>query len=330
MSINKSSYESKSQLHTPLGELNARLSQVEKQIELIGRRLGPEAKDILSQFDEIQALMSRLRSDGNPALAETARLQAVLDRFDRHAATFLREVGGKGVLQKARAGRQPAPEQWWWFTDERLAARQKALARRLLVWGVVIAVILAGLGLIYNRFLAPSPADRARSRHEFAANEAAINEDWAGALQEVDQALAVDPDAPDLLVFKGILQTQLGQAKEADESFAAAEKGLGERAAFLNLRGERYLALGFPDLAYADGLEQLKLKPDSAAAYLLLGKADETLGRYPEAIAEYQKAGDLADAQGNTVLVAMARVLAATLSQRAGILPDATPSPPSP
>lgn len=310
-----------------LAELGAKLTQLEKQVELIGRKLGPQALDMLPLLDEAHVLLARVQAEGNPAPAEAGRLEAILTRFDRKAVAFLHEIGGRSALQKARAARRPEPAQWWWCLDQRLGARRKASVRRLLIWGAGIAAAIAVLVLVYNRFLAPPPAVVARQAHESAANDAVAAQDWAGALREVEQALTFDPGSSDLLVFKGIVLLQLGQTADAETAFAAAKQSLGSEDVFLTTRGEKYLALGRLDQARADAQGAVQANPQSAAAYLLLGKVDQSLGRNSEALAEYDQASKLADAQGNTLLVALARVQAAYLTQQMGLMPLATPSP---
>ncbi len=314
---------------TALADMEARLTQLEKQVEFLSRKLGPEAMAMLPQLDEAQALLARLQAEGNAAMAEQARLAAILSKLDQKAGTFLREIGGRAVLTKARAAAQPEPARWWWFLDERLTQRRLAWARYVLTIAAIGVAVVVSVGVVYQQFLAPPPAVREGYQHQLAAQQAAQDGDWKTALSEANQALANLPTSPDMLVLAGIARQQAGQAAEADTVFAQAEKGLGGREPFLLLRGENYVTLGLPALAQADGQAVLQINPQSAEAYLVLGKADEMLGNNAAALHEYDQAGQLGEKENNASLVASARYLWGNLSQRVGAMPLPTATPES-
>jgi tetratricopeptide (TPR) repeat protein len=144
----------------------------------------------------------------------------------------------------------------------------------------------------------------------------------AGALSEVEQALAVAPGDANLLTFKGVLQQKLGQNAAAEQTFAAAEAVFGNRETFLLTRGQTYLRMGQGEAALADAQAAITLNPKSAIGYLLFGQANEALENYQEAIAAYQQAGTLADAQNNPQIAAIARMNLATLMQRLPLQPE--------
>ncbi len=66
----------------------------------------------------------------------------------------------------------------------------------------------------------------------------------------------------------------------------------------------------------ADALEAVELNPESAAGYMLLGRAYELMEDYLEAIFAYEQAIDLAEAQGDFQLAGTARVNVGILMQR--------------
>jgi predicted Zn-dependent protease len=177
-------------------------------------------------------------------------------------------------------------------------------------------VVVLALGALYNRFLAPDPATRERLRHEQAADSLTMDGNLDGALGEVEQALGYAPGDPALLALKGVLQQELGQPAAAQEAFAASEKAAGSREAFLITRAQMYLRVSDGKAMLADAQEVIVANPQSAPGYLLLGQADQMLGKDQDAITAYEKAGSLADAQNNPQLAAIARMNLATLLQQ--------------
>jgi cytochrome c-type biogenesis protein CcmH/NrfG len=185
----------------------------------------------------------------------------------------------------------------------------------LLVVAGVVAVLLA-LVALYQRFLAPDAATLARIRQQQAAESLAMQGDAAGALEKVEQALVSSPRDPYLLVFKGTLQQELGQDPAAEQAFETAQAVLGDRVAFLLARGETYLLLRRAPAALADARAAVELNPQTAAGYMLLGRAYEITEDYPQAIFAYQQASMLAEEQGDFQTSAAARVAMGVLMQR--------------
>ena len=300
---------------TAADEVRDLLAQLEAKIARLGRGGRSEAAATLDLFDSIHARLTELHAGGQVLRAEEARWEASSAAFRRKAGTFLRLLGGAGALEEARRARRPDPAAWWWFIDQWLVHQRQAQLRRLLLWAGVAAAALVLLAVLYQRFLAPDPATRERLRHEQAADSLTMDGDLAGALVEVDQALGYAPGDPTLLTLKGVLQQKMGQFV-AGETFVAAEKAAGSRENFLITRAQMYLRVGDGKSMLADAQEVVTTNPQSAAGHLLLGQANETLGNGEAAIAAYEKAGSLADAQNNPQLAAISRMNLATLLQQ--------------
>jgi tetratricopeptide (TPR) repeat protein len=298
--------------HRPLSkvdELRDRLAELEAKVGRLGHGVGPdEALTIPTLFDEINATLTSMQTEGQSLPAEEARLQAVAADLERKLPVFLRSVGGAGVLREARRAQQIGSEHWWWYIDHLLVERRRGRLVRVLRWGTIGVVVLGVLLVAFQLFLAPDPATRERIRRQQAAETLAEQGDWAGALQEVEQGLAAAPDHRDLLILKGVLQEQLGQGDAARETFVAAEDVTGSREEFLIERGQIYFAMvGQTEAALADIEAAIALNPESARAYLLLGGITEALGDYPRAIEAYQRAADLAKAQDDPEIAVVAR-----------------------
>ena len=303
----------------PLTRADGLRDQIDELEAMIGRLefgLGKEALVIPDLFDSISTSLAAFQAEGHSLQGENTRLDTASARFSRKAKVFLREIGGARVLEDARRTRQPDPDAWWWFADRLVANRRRDRIRRLLRLGAIAAVVLLVLFVLYQRFLAPDPATRKRLEHQHNAENLVFEGDVAGALAEVEQALAVAPDEPYLAVFKGVLQQELGQSAASGETFAAVEAVFNNREEFLLARARTYLLVDQPEAAVADALEVIELNPESAIGYVLMGRAYEYMEDYLEAMFAYEQAIDLAEEQGDFQLVGTTRVNVGMLMQR--------------
>ena len=306
-------------------QLREQLAQLEALVGQLGHGLGEEALIIPALFDQVTAGLTQLQAAGQNTPGETGRLETASAELQRKATIFLREVGGAQVLRNVRSAHQPDPAHWWWFLDQVIADRRQARLRRRLVGGAAAVLLLVLLSFAYQRFFAPDPATVASFRHQQTAERLAQAENWAGALSEVELALAAIPSDPHGLTLKGILQQALGQSEAAEKTFAAAEARFGSREEFLVGRAEQFLRLDQNKAALAEARELIALKADSAMGYLLLGEANAHLGNYADAMAAFQQASDLADVQKKPTIAASARVQLGMLLQMVPVQATASP-----
>ena len=311
----KSPFYVESKPLTRSDELREQINELEAMIGRMGYGLGQEALAIPALFDSISTSLASFQAAGQSMRAEETRLETVSARLRRKADVFLREIGGASVLREARQARQPDPENWWWFVDQLVANRRRDRVLRLLRLGAGAAVVLLLLFVLYQRFLAPDPATRERLIHQHNAENLALQQDIVGALSEVEQALAVAPDEPELVVLKGVLQRELGQDSASEETFAAAEAVFEGREDFLLARARASLLAGQPEAAVADAQEAVELNPQLAIGYVLMGRAHEQMAEHMEAIFAYEQAIDLAEEQGNYQLAGTTRISVGILMQ---------------
>jgi tetratricopeptide (TPR) repeat protein len=297
-------------------ELREQINELEAMIGRMGYGLGQEALAIPALFDSVSTSLASFQTAGQSMRSENARVETVSARFRDKADLFLREIGGASVLRDARRTSQPDPENWWWFIDQLVANRRRKRMLRLLRLGTGVAVVLLMLFVLYQRFLAPDPATRERLRHHRNAENLALEQDIVGALGEVEQALAVAPDEPELVVLKGVFQRELGQDTASEETFADAEAAFERREDFLLARAGASLLSGQPEAAVVDAQEAVKLNPQLANAYVLMGRAYEQMGENMEAIFAYEQAIDLAEQQGDYQLAGTTRISVGVLLQR--------------
>jgi len=308
---------------TPAEALRDALHRLETQVGGMKHSTKFEALMIPVWFDEASTLLSTLRHEAAKVQAEAGRFEMVAAQFKQKGTVFLRRIGGVEALHEVRRTHNPDPDAWWWFIDDVVVAQRKARIGSLLRWGVVAGLVLLIVVLAYNMFLAPDPATRARVRHQFAAEDLIQEGDFPAALHEVNQALALAPDDPGMLVWQGVLEDVLGNADRAEEAFAAAERAFDQRSdskstpAFLMARAQAYLRVGHPEATKADAERLLERDPQSAEAHFYLGAVYETLGDVPSAIVYYEQASTLAQQAGEFELAATTRIRLAELLRSA-------------
>ncbi len=317
--------------HEPLtrtDEFRKLLDRLEAKIGLLGRGLAGEAVHIPAWLDEATETLESLKSKGGEFSAEEARLRTIYAQFDRKGAQFLREIGGARALHQARQAVAPDRERWWWYMDEKVAAQRQTQLRNLLRTGALVLVVLAILYGVYQAFFAPDPATVARLEHQHAAEDLALNGDYAGALREIEQALALAPDDAESLIIKGVVADNLGDTALAEESFAAARTALADdEEKFLSTRTQTYIVMGQPEQALADAEALLALNPQSAVAYYFRAIVHDSLGNVLQAIADLEQVSALAQASGDVQLEAMARMYLSNLFQRAAVPTFEVPEP---
>ena len=245
--------------------------------------------------------------------AERVRFETLERQLRQRQSRFLAEAGA--ALQKERAAAQPDRVRWWWFLDEEVARQRVQRLRRVLVWGLVALVLLAGLWLIYDRFIAPPPEVR-QALERSASGEALVEKgDLRAALAEFEAAAALTPDDASLWIWQGALHTELNEPDEAQVAFDKA-RGLYQANYDFSLdRALVYLRARDLAAASADVEQAIQEQPDLGRGYYLRASIYAESGDYAAAVADLEQAADLAQAAGDTQLEAAARVQRAMMMQ---------------
>ncbi len=310
------------------------LRELITQAELIVANLrgaGPRAQTLLYLLDTIKNFFSSLEERGVDLRAEASRVEDVERLLQAKDSILVREMGAVGGLAAAREATKPSPEQWWWYLDERVAERQRQQMRRWLTIGGVVAAVLLVFSLLYTYVFPPDPKRTAVMDLTSQAENAIMEGDVATALALYRQALEVSPDDAELQTWVGVLAEMQGNEALAREAYAAAEPIAGDRATFLRLRGMVYLRLGNLDRAEADAIQSIEDDPDSVEAHFVLASVYEGRGDTPRAIEAFERTAALAEKDGNSAMVVMAKMRLGMLLQSAPMMGPAegTPNPPS-
>lgn len=306
------------------------LRELITQAELIVANLrgaGPRAQTLLFLMDAIQELFASLWETGVDLRAERTRVESVermLQSKDSILAGQMRRAGG---LAQVREAVKPAPDQWWWFLDIRVAERRRHQLRKWLMIGAGVAAVFLIVSLAYTYVFPPDPKRVAAMEKARLAEEALMEGDVATALARYREAVEFTPDDAEVHIWVGVLEEKQGHDAAAAEAYARAEEILGDRASFLAARGMTWYRFGSLDEALADAEAALVLEPDHAEGYMLLANVYEAKGDIRAAIEAFEKTAELAEKANNSALIVLAKTRLGMLLQMAPMRPPQSNTP---
>jgi tetratricopeptide (TPR) repeat protein len=124
--------------------------------------------------------------------------------------------------------------------------------------------------------------------------------DYQGAIADYDQALRINPNFTLAYNNRGLARSDLSDNQGAIADYDQALRiNPNDAVAYFNRGNARYYDLGDSQGALADYNQFLRISPNNAIAYALRGLARSGLGDKQGAIADLQRAAQLAQAQGN-------------------------------
>lgn len=308
---------------TPVDRLRELLTEAERLVANLPGA-GASAARLLALLDETEAEYRRLKEQGIDLRPEETRREGLYASLRRRKARFLRELRAAGGLDALRAQRSPAREAWWWFLDEELAQEHR---RRLRRWGllagiVVLVLIIAGAVIYWTA--RPDPVVLATNRNLNQAQDHILKGQWAEAIPFMEENIRLDPQNAEWYIRLGALAEISGDTAKAQEVFSRGRQLIGDESAFLIERSQYYNEVDAIAQALSDAEAAVRLRPDSAMAYLMMGRALAGLQRYPEAVTAYEQAVALAEKTDPTLYV-MVKVELGYLLQS---LPAHTPASP--
>jgi tetratricopeptide (TPR) repeat protein len=236
---------------------------------------------------------------------------------------FLNEVSDH--LKPAREQVAPKRSRWWWYLDE-AAARQRLST--LLRVGAVAAVVIALLAvayLAYRRFLAPPPSVGQAYRRMEAGQGLVEEGNPAAALADFEAAAELTPQNPEPWLWQGVLYDGLNESDRAQGAFDVAQSLYDTPLDFYLNRGRIYLEAGRLEQAETDAKRAIAENPASGWPYYLRAAVDVRRGAYDEALADLDRAAEMAQEAGDTQLEALARTQQVHVMRMAPLL-NPTPS----
>lgn len=297
---------------TPADRVRDLLGRVERRLASLRGR-GTQVVQLLYLLDQIHHDLAELEALGMDSRTERTRLDTIRRKLDRHKARFVAEAGDR--LREERALVRPDISQWWWFLDEQLAQRRKRDLRRWLVKASAVIGLLLVLSVVYERFIAPPPEIREAYRLSSAGEGLVEKGDLRGALVQFQEAAALNSDDVELLVWQGVIHSELGDQDAANNNFGKARSLHETELGFLLGRAMVYLRTGNLFAASIDLEQAANRYPDSGRVYYLRASVAQARGQFGEALADLEKTSELAQAAGDTQLEATARVQLAMVTQ---------------
>jgi len=280
------------------------------------RGKGREILDVLDLRDEVEDALAALEHSGLDVRPEQSRLAFVDGKMDRYARKLLREMGGPGVLARAREERQPPPDRWWWYLDQRLAEGIKRSVRRAVITVLAIFVVVGGGLLLADRLWGLSPEQK-EARALVMEGERMISEgELEKAIETYEQALSLAPNDHEVLLYLGMLYEETGQQEQADETYSEARRAIGDDVEFYVSLAQIHVITGKAERVIEVANEALALDEGSARAYYVRATGYEMQNELTLALEDLDQAAELSREVNDTLYV-MAKTRYANLLERA-------------
>lgn len=297
---------------TPANDLRDALDQAERQVVNLDASNVEEFLALLDRIEQHFETFAHSKIDVRP---EEVRWESLLNRINTDPRPLVNAANQAGGLAGLSAKHPPA-ESFWWQLDAEVARRRAQMLRRT---SITIGAVVAAVALVLwavNFFFPPDPQAVLLVNANAQIDQLVMEQQWAEALQVVEEAQTTLPDSPELLVWEGVLSEQVGDTERAQRSLERAQQLLPDNeVGFWLLVGNQRLQVGNIAGAEAAAQAALALAPDEPQATFLLGNVAETKGENAVAIDLFNQTFDLAETS-NPQLAVIARVRMGNLLQR--------------
>jgi tetratricopeptide (TPR) repeat protein len=280
------------------------------------RGRGSSVRDLLKLRDSLQVELDRLVSEqGLDLRPERTRVETIDNILVRKTAQLSRELGSSGGFAAARQEVKPGQERWWWYLDVyRADKNRKALIRGLSIVAAVLIVILGANAYLEKRF-GLSPEEKEARGLVMQAEQQTRDGGYDQAVVLYEQASAISPSL-DAYVALGALYERAGQVDRSAQALQAAQAIAPDQASYSIMLSKAYQETAEPDKAMAAINLAIEQKPTSAEAFMVRGGLYEDAQDVQQAMDDYQKAADLATANGEDELYVLSRMRLGMLMQR--------------
>ncbi|RUA17929.1 MAG: hypothetical protein DSY55_01205 [Clostridia bacterium] len=291
---------------------------------------GPQkASQLLDNLDQIARLLPDLEAAGVDLRSEKVRWQEVQGAVRRHADSLRNELaplGGLKTLRETLALPPSLQNRWWWWLD---VTAFRNMRKRFLVGALVIAsviILLVGGIWTFNKLFPVDPQVSAAYGHKLNAEELVGKGDLSGAITELNAALRLTPDDPDILTMLVALYDLTDQEERVNPIGKKLYAEFPSSIVDSNI-AQSYMVVGAVEKALSKSLQAVDEDPKNAQGYLIAGMAYEAKGDTHLAYRYYRQAADVASAAGDHQTEAFAKIRLATLLQKAQV-PTQIPDPP--
>ncbi len=290
--------------------------------DLQGR--GQSVVGLLHMRDQLEVQVANLEAEGMDLRSEKTRIETIDNILMRKASEIDRELASLGGLAGVRRQDNPPEEHWWWYGDLYVAeSRRKSFRKTAIVAVIVVAVLLVGNYLL-DRFFGLSPTEKQARSYQTEGEQYLRNQELDKAIPEYEKAISVMPDLEEAQLTLGVLYEIQGNQEKSKEAFSAAEALYPSRHDYLVSLASAYQSAGQLDKAMETVTEAVELQPQSPQAIFIRGGIEEQLGKYAEALTDYDTASTLAQEQGQDALYVLAKTRMGMLLQRGPAMPSPT------
>ncbi len=304
---------------TPADELRELLTVAEKRVANVWGS-GESSLALLTELDRIDVLWPALEAQGMDLRPEAGRWQTLQASVDRRAGAILSDLRAVGGIDKARLEMHPeGTDAPWWRLDDLVRGVNLRRFRKtgLLLGGLAVlgAVLYFGLRLLFP--VDPKVAEAGRLTgigDQLIQGQA----DFPGALAEFEQAAALTPDDPEVLLRVGVVQEKTGNAA-AEESYTRARALLADDVIFQQTRAYVYLMFGMIDQAEQDLQAALAARPRDPVTWYELASVFELRGEIRDAMDALERVDEYATEAGHIEMSATARYRRGMLMQQLGV-----------
>ena len=129
--------------------------------------------------------------------------------------------------------------------------------------------------------------------HLDRGQQKAKQQDFAGAIVEFQQALALDPQCAAAYFELGLAHKKLGHREEAVQAYTKFIELIPDVADAYTNRGNLFYLQNKPQAALDDYNESLRLAPNDASVYMSRGQVLQYQGKVQEAMHDYNKSIEL-------------------------------------
>jgi tetratricopeptide (TPR) repeat protein len=306
---------------TPLDRVREALDEAEQGL-LNLRGAGPQAVHLLDLFDRIARDLRELDRENVDMRVELSRFGTIQSQLRRGRRKFLNEVGD--ALEPAREQVRPRHTHWWWYLDEAVARQRRRTLLQVSAVTATVIPLLAVAGLAYQRFLAPPPSVGQAFRRMEDGRTLVTQGDLGEALEDFEAAADLMPENPEPWLWQGVLLDGLNEPDGAQDAFDVAQSLYDATLDFYVNRGRVYLEAGQSEKAETDINRAIAENPESGWSYYLRASVNVQQGDFDRALADLDRAADLAQEAGDRQLEAVAR---AQRAQVMGMVPMLAPTP---
>lgn len=271
---------------------------------------------LLQQRSEVEGDLRDYEALGADVRAERTRLETVDSLLRSKMRQVVLRALRQGGLRAARQRLSPPRDHWWWYLDEVLAERYRRLSVRIGIALIGFVILILAGNYLANAIWGMDPAEREAYTQMTMADQLLFQGEYQQALDKYLLAVQSKPDLPEAWAAIAALYDRLGFFSEAQEAHSRVEALAGERLRSLLLLIPRYEQVGLLEKALTYAEEAVHLDPASAEAYLARGSVYASLGDRQKAIADLEKAADIALERGEDALYVLARTRMGMLLQQ--------------